>query len=324
MKTRLLIIISFLALLCTPANAVLKEKNLDQTLSILREELTNYHYEQEKRMEFIKKENEEIRNQIMSIMEKSNQNGLMLYSQKSDYIFDLTYACHEATEQYKNFSTTVLPFRNATDKLNTEIGRYDSLINVLSDMPLMMLSYKAKIDRNVCLTLATDIRNTMQDNCESEKKYEMYYGMVGRRLRSLNDYANKRYNSIQNNIFINGDDSYFSILAKFNSRLHETKQSVLEKYQPMGKAKSQWDSKFVFGLFMIMFFYGIISVFLNILFIKYLMPKRLRTDDFVAKRPCIIMASSVITFAIILGIIRMTVNQNFLIMASNLLKMASI
>jgi small-conductance mechanosensitive channel len=319
MKTRLLIIISFLALLCTPANAVLKEKNLDQTLSILREELTNYHYEQEKRMEFIKKENEEIRNQIMSIMEKSNQNGLMLYSQKSDYIFDLTYACHEATEQYKNFSTTVLPFRNATDKLNTEIGRYDSLINVLSGMPLMMLSNKAKIDRNVCLTLATDIRNTMQDNCESEKKYEMYYGMVGRRLRSLNDYANKRYNSIQNNIFINGDDSYFSILAKFNSRLHETKQSVLEKYQPMGKAKSQWDSKFVFGLFMIMFFYGIISVFLNILFIKYLMPKRLRTDDFVAKRPCIIMASSVITFAIILGIIRMTVNQNFLIMASNLL-----
>ena len=319
MKTRFLIIISFFALFCVPANAVLKEKNLDQTLSILREELTTYHYEQERRMEFVKKESDEIRNQIISIMQKSNQNGLMLYSQKSDYIFDLTYACHEATEQYKNFSKSVIPFHNATDKLNTEIGRYDSLINVLQTMQTMLLSDKAKIDRNVCLTLATDLRNSMQDNCESEKKYEMFYAMAGQRLKSMNDYAIMRYNTIQNNIFVNGDDSYFSILDRFGSHLHETRQSVMEKYQPLGKTKSQWDSKFVFGLFMIMFFYGIIAVIVNVLFIRYLLPKRLRTEDFLAKRACIIMAASVVTFAIILGIIRMTVNQNFLIMASNLL-----
>lgn len=38
-----------------------------------------------------------------------------------------------------------------------------------------------------------------------------------------------------------------------------------------------------------------------------------------AKRPCLIMAMTVVTFAVILGIVRMAVTQNFVIMASQLL-----
>ena len=38
-----------------------------------------------------------------------------------------------------------------------------------------------------------------------------------------------------------------------------------------------------------------------------------------AKRPCLIMAMTVVTFAAILGIVRMTVTQNFVVMASQLL-----
>ena len=32
----------------------------------------------------------------------------MLYSQNPDYVFDLTYACNEATELYRNFMTVIL------------------------------------------------------------------------------------------------------------------------------------------------------------------------------------------------------------------------
>lgn len=42
-------------------------------------------------------------------------------------------------------------------------------------------------------------------------------------------------------------------------------------------------------------------------------------DNFMAKRPCIIMALTVITFAIILGVIRLSAHQNFIIMACGLL-----
>ncbi len=44
-----------------------------------------------------------------------------------------------------------------------------------------------------------------------------------------------------------------------------------------------------------------------------------RKESFMAKRPCLIMAMTVVTFAVILGIVRMMVTQNFVIMASQLL-----
>ena len=82
---------------------------------------------------------------------------------------------------------------------------------------------------------------------------------------------------------------------------------------------SQWDSRMIFGLFVSILFYGIIAILLNMLAIRFLMPKKFRTEQFMLKRPCIMMATSTITFAILIGIIRSTVNQNFITMASNLL-----
>ena len=67
------------------AGAVLKEKDLAQTLSILRTELTTYHNELTKMMELNKKQSEQVRNQLIQTMQRSNQNSLMLYSQKQEY-----------------------------------------------------------------------------------------------------------------------------------------------------------------------------------------------------------------------------------------------
>lgn len=87
----------------TDAYAVLKEKDLPQTLQILRTELTTFHRELSQMLEMNKKQSERVKEQLMSTMQQSNQNSLMLYSQKQEYVFDLTYACHEATEQYHAF-----------------------------------------------------------------------------------------------------------------------------------------------------------------------------------------------------------------------------
>ena len=43
----------------------------------------------------------------------------MLYSQKDGYVFDLTYACHEAIEQYKEFERHLIPFKNYVNKNNS-------------------------------------------------------------------------------------------------------------------------------------------------------------------------------------------------------------
>ena len=93
------------------AHAVLKERDLDQTLEILRSELTAYHHDLTDISNERKQQNEMIFGQLMETMKQSNQNSLMLYSQKQNYVFDMTYACHQATEQYHEFRRSQIPFQ---------------------------------------------------------------------------------------------------------------------------------------------------------------------------------------------------------------------
>ena len=94
-------------------------------------------------------------------------------------------------------------------------------------------------------------------------------------------------------------------------------ETVKKKYEPTDN--SQWDSRWIFGLLISVIFYGIIASALNFAAIRYVVPKRFRTDEFMKKRACITMATTTVTFAIILGSTLATVEQNFFIMAANLL-----
>lgn len=306
-------------LFALPSQAVLKEKDLNNTLSILRNELTQTHQEQKRMQIKFKNSSDKVKKNLFAILSKSNQNALMLYSQKLDYVFDLAYACHEATDQFRDFKENSLPFRSYVTKINGEVARYDSLVGSLQSMPTMTLSPKAKIDRNVCLTLAVSIRNNMLESKNMLQDYIKYYDMTEHRLKYLNDYANSRYSEIQNNIFKNVGENYFSILSNLGTQVNKTAETVNDKYHTSKKLHSQWDSRMIVGLFLSIVFYGIISILLNLLAIRYLMPRKLRTEQFLLKRPCIMMATSTVTFAIIIGIIRNAVNQNFIAMASNLL-----
>lgn len=319
MKKRLTLAFLMLTVWLMSAHAVLKEKDLDNTLSILRTELTKYHAELERQTGFMKHQQEVIRKNLFSVLNRSNQNSLMLYSQKSEYIFDLTYACHEATEQFREFQKNVMPFRTFMEKTNSDIARYDSLINNLSTMNTMTLSEKAKTDRNVCLTLAVNIRHTLRDNRDQLNDYIRIYENTEKKLRYLNDYANKRYGDIQDNIFNNGGKNYFSILSNLGRNLRETREAVNDKYQRYQKVRSDWDVNIILSFFGSLLLYALIAFAINLFIIRVLLPKRFRTEAFMARRTCITLTTSVILLAIILGVIRALSEQNFLIMASKLL-----
>ena len=311
------LLILFALLTTLQGHAVLKEKDLPQTLQILRTELTNYHREMSILIKVNRQQNEQVRNQLIDIMKSSNQNSLMLYSQKQDYVFDLTYACHEATEQYHAFQRKQLPFKTYLEKVETDIARYDSLIGALQTMPVTMLDRQAQVDRNVCLTLATNIRNSLEANRTMMQDYIRYYDTTEQRLSHLNDYAQKRYTDIQTSIFRNGGETYFHIIAQWGKYWQTMVQTVQKKYQP--NDESQWDSRWIFGLLISIIFYGIIASSLNFAAIRYVVPRRLRTEEFMKKRTCITLATTTITFAIILGLAMALTKQNFVIMASNLL-----
>lgn len=326
MKKRLYIIILLMVAFVLPSNAVLKEANLDTTLYMLRTELTNYHIDLEKQNQAAKAQQLAVIQELISIVKQADQNSIMLYSQRNGYIFDMTYACHEATEQFKKFKSKAVPFRQMIKKNNVEVARFDSLINYLYGMNTMFLSEEAQVNRNVDLTLAVNIRRQLVEKQKQLQAYVQAYDRTDRKLQALNDYANRRYEDIQNSIFNNGDDNYLRILRNFSMNYKEAKTSVTEKYKPIPGMMSQWDVRIIFILFGIIVFWGLISIFLNLFTIRIVITQLMKhgmfenkKESFMTKRPCLIMAMTVVTFAFILGIVRMAVTQNFVIMASQLL-----
>ena len=337
-KTFLLIIILSL-LVALPSHAVLKERNIGGSLAMLRIELTNYHNKLERQSGAQKEQRELVMKQLISTMNRSQQNAIMLYSQKSGNVFNLTYACHEATEQYKSFKESVGPFREYVNEANTEITRYDSLISDLSSMYVNALSPKEKTDRNVCLTLAVNIRRTLNYQKQQSQLYIDIYNKTEARLKGLNDYANKRYAEIQASIFSNNGDNVLTLLRNIKSEVKTTSQAMAEKYRPTNKFRSDWDSRIILILLALIAFYALIAAGLAYIVIGFVFTRLVKknkadfllrwlsgsdggekaNENFRAKRVCIILAATVITFAAVLGMVKATISQNFLSMASGLL-----
>ncbi len=297
--------------------AVLKERDLDRTLKVLRGELTESHKQCVDEAGRREEETKAIVSQLRETLRRCGQNSLMLYSQRQNYLFDLTYACHEATEQYHEFRRQQLPFKTYIETTDADIAKYDSLINTLQGIRLDMLSEEARTDRAVCLTLAANIKNTLAEGQKQVNSYVNLYEMAEQRLKNLNDYANKRYNDIQTSIFMNGGENYFAIAKNFGTKWKEARETLADKYEP-SKQQSDWDSTVILRLFAMIVFYIIVAVLLNQLVFR-LMPRRFHTKEFLKKRACIIMATTTITFAAILAILQTTLDQNFYMMASSLL-----
>ena len=161
---QLLLLLALVGMMCPKALAVLKEENLDETLGVLRLELVKRYNEVNGQIAERRLQNKAILNELMEMMRRSNQNALMLYSQNTNYVFDMTYACHEATEQYQQFQRQQLPFKQFLESHDAEIAKFDSLIVSLKQMPVRLLSQRAKVDRSVCLTLAINIRSSLEEN----------------------------------------------------------------------------------------------------------------------------------------------------------------
>ena len=328
-----------------PAKSVLKEKDLNQTISVLRAELENSYNEQQELMgryyERVKAQHQT----MISIMQRSYQISLMLYSQKEDYTFDLSYACHEATEQYREFQKNRMPFDKIIVRLDAEIKRYNSLIETLSNLPPskndsikflkkhkqlpFVLSKQTQLYRDVCIEIATKMRNNIQQIKTGIEKDKLYYSRISKRLKTVNDYAEKRYNDIQNSIFINGGSSYFEVLGKIDKYFNVAKSDAKEKYRSESintkdgvqiKVKSQWRGPIVLFLAVFILFYLIIASVLSGVIVKWVVPKKFRTDEFMKKKVCIMQVAAVVIFAIVLSVVRLFMgHHNFILMASSLL-----
>lgn len=118
-----------------PVAAVFEERDLTQTLRVLKVELRRAHKRTAKSRQMIRATRQSQQKQMVELMEECNELAIILYSQKQNFTFDLTYALEEVSNRYHDFSRNRRPFTDIIAQIDIEIERYQKLIHTLKRLP---------------------------------------------------------------------------------------------------------------------------------------------------------------------------------------------
>lgn len=375
MKTpKKILLLAFLLLIpMLTARAVLKERDLQTTLGVLRVELQKAYEDQQVMMKRMEAMNTAQHQNLVRIMERSSQISLMLYSQKQNYTFDLTFACGQATQLYREFNTQRVPYDRIIQRLDTEVKRYEGLIATLKGLPPAMeqdsqtviqvidslmpidslaaeltasmaatpaaqakagakkdeprhplqLTEQGIRDRAECVKYAEALLENvvaMRDKVEQDNQH---YQEIAASLKDLYDYANTRYHDIQQSIFRNGENSYFTTLLQLPQAIKRAQQDVDDKYSDKDyrEAHSEWRGPVVYGFVLFIVFYLVVATVLSNLVVRLSMRfvKRLKTERIRSRKAAIIIAVGVLVFAVSIMVAQHFMYHDFLVMATGLL-----
>lgn len=362
------ILMLLLAVFALPAGAVLKEKDLASTLGVLRAELEQSYKQQKASMAKMEAMTSAQHQRLVDFMQRSEQIALMLYSQNQDFTFDVAYACQQATDLYREISKTNVPYTRIATRIQAEVDRYDGLVQALSELPpaveraansqadsvliayadttaldsvvtadegpkTYMLSKQQQEDRDLCLLYAKALRENMKRILKAIMADKDYYDVVNERVAKLNTYAKERYRSVQDNIFRNGGDNYFAVLAKLPFTLRFMTTEAGNKYGQLANRSatySQWRGPIVKFISLFIIIYLILSALLSNLLVRGIIPfvaRRLKRQPEAIfgglfsreKRPALLMSITMLLFAVSVMVVHNVSDNNFMVMATSLL-----
>lgn len=116
-------------------NAKFNENDLGQTLEALHADLRTDYVSRVASSQRFEEQYRSQRREMVATIKKSNELALLLYSQKQDYTFDLTYALQSVTREYESFTSNRLPYDRIVDRLDWDIDRYARLLESLRRIP---------------------------------------------------------------------------------------------------------------------------------------------------------------------------------------------
>ncbi len=349
-------------LILIPAFAVLNEKNLNQTLSVLRYELHSAYKTSEQRAKRMKGTGDRQHARMVRMMQQSNELSLMLYSQKQDYTFDMTYALNEVSRQYEEFASRKMPFDDILTRLDIDIDRYDRLIHTLRSIPPtdaveyvdslgnvvylgirprtgmqprprpagaperrerpFQLDSLGQIDRDSCIFYARNLLETSQRQKERLVRDSTHYNETASLLKSAYDYAQMRYRSVQNKIFIDGQTDYVTLVKGFRRYWRQAMIDWGDKYSLKGQEnlRSQWRGPMVIGFSVFVLFWLVVSLLVSVVLVsilthkvKFFKRERLLKNKFTTT-----LIFAVVIFAVSIMLASAFSKQNFVHMASNI------
>jgi len=353
-----IVLLLLCVLVCTTAGAVLKEKDLGRTLAVLRLELQQTYQAQKRNLAAYEERSVQQHANLIATMQQCDQISLMLYSQKRDFTFDVAYACQQATDLYSQNRRTTMPYQQIKERVDSEIARYDSLIHALMQIPPslghmrpanagankpdslimqvmdslsnvdksvhpFMLNKEEQADREKCIFYAKALRNNLKRFLEAFEKDKEHYDNVTDKVEKLNSYAIGRYSELQQSIFKDGGNNYFVTLLQLKNWIQRTKSDVNDKYMPFRSVRdtrfSQWRGPVVLFISAFMILYIIVATILSNILLRWVLPKRFRTESFRMRRPVYIMTLAILIFAVVVMVLRMFINTNLVLMATGLM-----
>lgn len=261
-------IIAILVLFCIPAMAVFNERDLGNTLSVLRYELKQEYDRLSATGTDMQALDEEQHQQMVDMIKKYNELSLMLYSQNEDYTFDMTYALKEVSREYELFNSGRMPYDQIVGGLDAEIDRYERLLESLRRLPApgdvpplpdslrrdslmrrppvvqeridsldtvsrkqaFLLDEAGKDDRDACIFYAEALLNLYKEGKEQILTDSQHYESANIRLKESYDYAQERYRIIQKRIFTQGQENYLEILCHPARYIKQASHELRTKY----------------------------------------------------------------------------------------------
>ena len=186
----------------------------------------------------------------------------------------------------------------------------------------LYLTKAQQLDRNSCLLYADTIRLHMQHFLESLEAENAYYQSVRDKVLELDEYAQSRYRLLQENIFRNGSSNYFSILANLPMQIMMMKSSVEMKYKPFEgheRLYSEWRGATVLFISIFLVFYLALALGISYIVLRWLLPKSWRGPNFKVKMTMLNNVVGIALFAIIVMLVRMFSERNFIQMGTGLI-----
>ena len=163
-KKRIIASLCVFLLVLVPVWAVFKEKNLQQTLSVLLLELKetyntllNFNGSAEKRIQ-------EQHERLADLIDECNELSVILYSQASENTFDLTFALNEVTKQYEQFKSEQTPYAAIKASLSTEMERYNRMLVTLRKMPPERTAEEIEQAPEVAVALDSAMMSSLADS----------------------------------------------------------------------------------------------------------------------------------------------------------------
>ena len=136
MKTKLTTIIFAVAVLALPLLAIADEiQTLDKAMADARVELKRDFVRRQKMQERMSSNFQHQHGRMLALIKKCNELSVMLYLQKKEYTFDLSYALQQVTDEYEDFNKKRTPYDRIVADMDLEIDRYARLLESMRRLP---------------------------------------------------------------------------------------------------------------------------------------------------------------------------------------------